>query len=231
VVIAVFTHRLQRAGAITLALGSAGFVAVFFYLQATFGYPDILDRDASVVLPALAAGGSTLRAVWLVYAALPLTLIVAGIASMPLLEAGGGRGLARLGAAAAALASLAMMIGLARWPSIQWSLAQRWDAVDQREMLAAIFEVSNRYLGNLFGELLGELALAGWFACIGVALRLAERRTLGTLSLGAAVIVAAGAFRIEPVATLSSFVLPLWLFATAAILWISGCSRACRPTR
>ena len=222
----MFTRKLERAGAAALALGAVGFVVVFLYLPAAFGYPDVLDRGAGDVLPRLAAGGATLRAVWLVYGALPLVLLVAGVASMPLLEDGGGRGLARLGAAAATLAAIAMMVGLLRWPSIHDALAARWaDATtEQRDVYAAIFDGANRYLGNLLGELLGELALAAWFACIGVALLRCERRVTGALSLGAAAIVAAGALRVltpavDPIAAAANLVLPLWLVATAAILW------------
>ena len=222
----MFTRKLERVGAVILALGSAGFVAIFLYLQATFSYPDILDRDAGEVLVRLLDGGTTLRGVWLLYALLPLTLLAAGIASMPLLEDGGGRGLARIGAVAAIVASLTMMVGLLRWPSIQWSLAEHWtDATpDQRGVYAVMFDAANRYLGNLTGELIGELALAGWFASIGMALRLVERPRWGTAMLVAAAIVALGALRqispvFDPIAAVSNLVLPLSLFVIAALLW------------
>lgn len=222
----MFTRTLERVGAVVLALGSAGFIAVFLYLQATFSYPDILDRDAGEVLVRLHAGGDTLRSVWIFYAALPLAILVAGIAAMPLLEDGGGRGLARIGAAAAIVASLMMMIGLLRWPSIQWSLAEKWPAAtaDQRSAYAAIFDAANRYLGEMCGELLGELALAGWVATIGLALRRCERRGSGALLLAAGAIVGLGALRqlstaFEPIAAVSNVVLPLSLFAIAGLMW------------
>jgi hypothetical protein len=221
----MFTRNLQRIGAIALSFGAAGFILVFFYLHSTFGYPEILDQGAADVLPRLADGGSTLHCAWLLYAALPLTLLVAGIASMPLLEDGGGRGLARLGAAAATLAAVAMMIGLLRWSSIHDVLATRWPtaSADQRDTYAAIFDAANRYLGNLIGELLGELALAGWFACIGVALRRSERRAGGALVLVAAAIVAISALRqltsaVAPITALGNVVLPLGLFVIAGYM-------------
>lgn len=222
----MFTRKLERIGAVILALGSAAFIAIFLYLQATFSYPDILDRDAGDVLVRLHAGGATLRAVWLLYAALPLAILVAGIASMPLLEDGGGRGLARIGAVAAVVASLAMMIGLLRWPSIQWTLAERWgDATaDQREVYAVMFDAANRYLGNLTGELIGELALAGWVASIGMALRLTERPRASAAMLLLAAVVALGALRqlspvFDPIAAGSNLALPLSLFAIAWLMW------------
>ncbi|MDB4963790.1 MAG: hypothetical protein JWP01_3789 [Myxococcales bacterium] len=52
---------LARIGGGALILGSLGFVAAFSYLAVTFGYPDVLDASASSVLPALAAGGSSMR--------------------------------------------------------------------------------------------------------------------------------------------------------------------------
>lgn len=221
----MFTRNLERTGAIALLFGAAGFILIFFYLHSTFGYPEVLAHGAADVLPRLADGGSTLHHVWLLYAALPLTLLVAGIASMPLLEDGGGRGLARLGAAAAMLAAVAMMLGLLRWSSIHDVLAARWTTAspDQRETYAAIFDAANRYLGNLLGELLGELALAGWFACIGVALRRSERRVGGTLILVAAAIVAISALRqltsvVAPIAALGNVILPLGLFVIAGYM-------------
>lgn len=62
----MFTRQLERVGALFLIGGAAGFVAVFLYLQATFGYPYVLAQGAGEVLPRLAAGGSGLRAAWLI---------------------------------------------------------------------------------------------------------------------------------------------------------------------
>jgi hypothetical protein len=228
----MFTRNLQRVGAVALALGATGFIAVFLYLQSAFGYPDILDRGAAEVLPRLAAGGASLHTAWLLYGALPLTLLVAGIASMPLLEDGGGRGLARLGAAAASLAAIAIMIGLLRWPSIHDTLAARWTtaSAEERDIYGAIFDAANRYLGNLLGELLGELALAGWFACVGLALRRSDRRIAGALVLAAAAIVAISACRVltsvvAPVAAVGNVVLPVTLLAIAGFMLRATISR------
>lgn len=221
----MFTRHLQRVGAVLLIGGASAFIAVFLYLHSAFGYPDILELGAGDVLPRLAAGGSRLQVAWGLYGALPLTLLVAGIASMPLLEDGGGRGLARLGAVASSLAAIAMLLGLSRWTSIHAMLASRWASAStaQREIYATIFDASNRYLGNWVGELLGELSLAGWFACIGVALRRSERPLGGTLVLAAAGIVALGALRqltsvVAPIAELANIVLPVGLLAIAGFM-------------
>ena len=93
-----------------------------------------------------------------------------------------------------------------------------------REAIAALFDAANRYLGNLIGELLGELALAAWLACIGVALRRSDRRWVGTLTFGAASVIAIGALRqltpaVLPIAAAANVVLPLWLFVSAREIW------------
>ena len=230
------TRAFDRIGGSALVVGSVGFVAVFWYLATAFGYPDVLDRPAHEVLPALAAGGSPLRVAWLLYGAIPMTLLVAGIASMPLLEAGGGRSLARLGGTFATLAAMAMMVGLLRWPSIQWALAERWASAtaDQRDVYAAIFDGANLYLGNLFGEFLGETMLASWFATLGVALRGAGRDRLGSAAMFMAAVTATSACRlittaVDPVSALNNTLLPLWLVVLGVVLWLGD--RAITPAR
>jgi hypothetical protein len=216
---------IGRVGGAILVLGSVAFVAVFTYLASTFGYPDVLDRPAGEVLPALAAGGSSLRAAWLTYGAIPLTLLIGGLASMPLLERGGGRMLARFGGAAAAIAAVAMMVGLLRWPSIQWALAQNWSTatIEQRAVYATIFDGANAYLGNVFGEYIGEMMLAGWFITIGIAARRLERAWVGVGSIAMGLIVMASAQRqltglVDPVSDLNNLLLPLWLIVVGVTL-------------
>jgi hypothetical protein len=87
-----------------------------------------------------------------------------------------------------------------------------------------MFDAANRYLGNLIGELLGELVLAGWFLSIGLALRLAERPRWGWAMTIAGAIVALGALRqlssvFDPIAAVSNVVLPIGLFAIAGLMW------------
>ena len=217
---------VPRLGGAALIAGSLGFIAVVSYLASSFGYPDVLDEPASKVLPALAAGGPSLRAAWLVYGAIPLALLVAGIASMPFIERGAGRMLARFGGAMMAVASVSMMVGLLRWPSIQWVLAERWqDATgDQREVYAAIFDGANTYLGNIFGEYIGEMLLAGWFVAIGIALRGMQRSRLGIGSIAMGIVVAVSAQRqltdvVDPISDINNALLPVWLIVLGVVLW------------
>ncbi len=215
-----------RVGGGAVIAGSLGFVAVFGYLAATFDYPGVLDRPASEVLPALAGATWRLRAAWWLYAALPVTLLLGGLASRPLLERAGGRSLARLGVLAAISAAVAMTAGLVRWPTIQWALARRWSGADpsQRDGLTAIFDGANTLLGRVSGEYVGETMLAGWFVAVGLALWRLRRRALGAGVLAAGLVVWVSAQRqltawVEPVATLNHLVLPLGLIVVGVVLW------------
>ena len=139
-----------HAGGWSLILGAVAFMAVFGYLAARFDYPAILDGPAETVLPHLLATGSTGRAVWALYAFLPLIWIPAGVgAYLALRRSHPGSSLLAL--QCAVVAALAMMLGLMRWPTIHWRLAQLYATADssQRAVLDALFDGLNTYLGEL----------------------------------------------------------------------------------
>ena len=104
---------------------------VFTYLAITFDYPDVLDRPAAEVLPRLIALGSVGRAVWSVYALIPLLLVPAGVGVAIALR-GTAAGAARTGAAFAVISAFSMMLGLARWPSVQWELGLAYATASPR---------------------------------------------------------------------------------------------------
>ena len=208
-----------RAGGWALVLAAILFLAVFGYLAATFDYPDILDRPAAEVLPRLIALGTTGRAVWTLYALVPLLLVPAGIGvAIALRDTAAGA--ARAAAAFAMISAFSMMLGLLRWPSIHWELARSYSAAPpaERATLEAIFAGLNSYLGNFIGEFVGELALNLFFLLTAYAmLRSAQRsRWWGIGGLVASVIGFAAMFRnatpiVAPVADANNLVLPLWL--------------------
>lgn len=206
-----------------LIVCSLAFVAVFTYLAANFGYPEVLDRSAAEVLPLLAAGGRPLRNVWFLYAVLPLGIIFAGVVSAAVLERGGRR-LRAVGMAAAVVAGVAMMLGLVRWPTIMWALARHWEtsSAATQSALAPVFDAANLFLGNLIGELVGEIGLATWFVALGMAFRRDGRRLLGGLGIGAGFLVAVAALRnmtgaVAMVAEVNNVTLPLWLLTLGVV--------------
>jgi hypothetical protein len=211
-----------HAGGWSLILGAVAFMAVFSYLAARFDYPAVLDGPAETVLPRLLATGSTGRAVWAIYAFLPLVWIPAGVgAYLALRRSHPGSSLLAL--QCAVVAALAMMLGLMRWPTVHWRLAQLYATADssQRALLDALFDGLNTYLGNYLGEFLGELAFNAFFLLTGWALL--QTRRVAVLGLVAGLAGLVGMFRnvtaaVAPVAAVNNYLLPAWMIVFGVIL-------------
>ena len=192
-------------------------MAVFAYLAAQFNYPDVLDGRAADVLPALLATGATGRAVWAVYAFLPLLFIPAGIGAFHALRRAGD-GSMRLATHFATLSAISMMLGLMRWPSIHWELARVYSSAsaDQRTVIDALFLGLNRYLGNYIGEFLGELSINVFFLLSALAMLRLGSRWVAYLGIVAAVAGLIGMFRnvsdgVAWIAEINNYLLPLWM--------------------
>jgi hypothetical protein len=216
-------------GGACLVLGALAFVAVFSYLAARFNYPDILDGSAALVLPRLREGGQTMRAVWALYAFLPLFLVPGAVGVFYACPSSRGRMTTSL--VVASIGALAMCLGLMRWPSIHWVLAQAFSeaSADSKASLATIFTGLNLYLGNYIGEFLGELCLSLFFFLGGLSL-LAETRFpkwLGAAGSGFACLFLVGAFRnvlpqVQLVADINNVLLPLWMIVLGvSLMWWS----------
>ena len=220
-----------RWGGIALIAGALAFLAVFSYLAMSFNYPDVLDGPAATVLPSLLATGTSGRIVWSIYAFLPLIWIPAGVAAF---EAFGihpeRRGAMRLAMFASVVAAIAMMLGLMRWPSIHWNLAEAYvqAAPAEQAVIAVTFDGLNTYLGNFIGEFLGELAVSVFFLLTSLCwLRLQPRRRwMAWLGVGTAIAGLIGAFRnvtgiVAPIAAVNNYLLPLFMIilGVALIRW------------
>ena len=210
----------DRIGGVFLIGGAIAFMAVFAYLGAQFNYPDVLDGSAAEVLPKLLATGATGRAVWALYGLLPLIWIPAGVGAFHALRHV-REGSMRVAMQFALISALTMMLGLLRWPSIHWSLAQAYTTSGEadRTAIAATFAGLNSFLGNYVGEFLGELSFSVFFLLSGLAM-LARRsgfpRWIGYLGLITAVAGLIGMFRnvtnaVAPIAAVNNYLLPLWM--------------------
>jgi hypothetical protein len=209
-----------RAGGFALAGGAVAFLAVFTYLAVRFDYPDILDGAAGEVLPRLLAMGPTGRAVWAIYAILPLIWVPAGVAAFQALRGVRG-GSMRVAMLLATVGAVSMMLGLMRWPSIHWELAHAYTVAgpDAREALAAVFAGLNTFLGNYVGEFLGELTVSLFFLLSALAMLQPGSgfpRWMGFLGVATAVAGLIGMFRnvtdvVGPAAEVNNYLLPLWM--------------------
>jgi hypothetical protein len=217
---------IVRAGGVSLIVGATAFVGVFSYLAARFNYPEVLDGRAADVLPALLQTGGIGRAVWAIYALLPLIWVPAAVGAFSALRHS-GEGRMRLAVALAVISSIAMMLGLMRWPSSHWELARAWAADPGiRPAVEVIFNAANRYLGNYIGEFLGELCMSGFFLL--TASVMANRdsgysRVLAWLGICTAAAGLLGMFRnvsglAAPVAEANNYLLPIWMVALGVAL-------------
>lgn len=222
------------AGGIVLVFGALAFLGVFTYLAARFNYPDVLDGRAQDVLPALLATGAAGRAAWAFYGILPLVFVPAGVGAFEALRQRAAAPM-RVGALFALVAAMSMMLGLMRWPSVHWELAQAWGAAGEGErlVLAAVFDGLNRYLGNYVGEFLGELSFSVFFVLSGVGLLHHDRapRWLGWWGIATGVLGLLGMWRnvtsaVDTIAEVNNYLLPAWMIGFG--VWLILESRRAR---
>lgn len=208
-----------RIGGVSLILAAIAFMAVFSYLAAKFSYPEVLDGRAADVLPALLATGSAGRAVWAIYALLPLFWIPAAVGAFHALHAR-SEGAMRAAMLFAVVSSIAMTLGLMRWPSFQWELAHAWAAEpSMRPAFDAVFNAANSYLGNYIGEFLGEFCFSLFFLLSASAMLKRESgfpMWIGGLGIATAIAGLIGMFRnvaaiVAPVAEVNNYLLPVWM--------------------
>ena len=215
-----------RVGGLALIFGALAFMAVFAFLAQRFNYPAILDGPARTVLPKLLATGTQGRAAWALYAFLPLIWLPAGVGAYSALRRS-HPGAMLLALQWAVVAALAMMLGLMRWPSIHWDLARQYAAgsAEQRQVIAAVFDGLNTYLGNYIGEFLGEFSFNMFFLLSAWALLRSRTAPAWVAVFGIAVAGAgfAGMLRnvtaaVAPVAAVNNYLLPLWMIVFGVAL-------------
>jgi hypothetical protein len=211
---------IVRAGGVALIAGAIAFLGVFSFLAARFDYPTVLDGSAAEVLPSLLATGATGRAVWAVYGFLPIIWIPAGVAAFHALRSV-REGSARIGLQLAVIAAVSMMLGLLRWPSIHWVLAEAYTRAGgpERAAIASVYAGLNSYLGNYIGEFLGELSVSLFFLLSALAMLTRDSgfpHWMGYFGVVTAVAGLVGMFRnvtgvVAPVASVNNYLLPLWM--------------------
>ncbi|WP_395007898.1 DUF4386 domain-containing protein [Undibacterium sp.] len=222
-------RKMIVIGGASFVVGALAFVFVFSYLAANFNYPKILDGSAAEVLPRLQDGGSVMRAVWAIYAFLPLLLIPGAVGAY--FACPSSRARMNLALIVASLGALAMCLGLMRWPSIHWALAESYlqAGAETKIALDAVFNGLNLYLGNYIGEFLGETMLAAFFMLTGWSM-LDERRFpkwLGWSGIVFSMLFLLGAFRnvassVQIIADINNALLPLWMIALGiGLFWYS----------
>lgn len=218
---------IVRVGGAFLIGGAIAFIGVFSFLAARFNYPRVLDGNAAQVLPRLLATGMTGRAVWAIYGFLPLIWIPAGVGAFHALR-DVREGSMRVAMLFALLSAVSMMLGLLRWPSIHWTLAQAYAGGTDADRMAisATFAGLNSFLGNYVGEFLGELSFSLFFLLSGLAMLARDSRYprwVGYLGVLTAVAGMIGMFRnvtgvVDPIAAVNNYLLPIWMIVFGVAL-------------
>jgi hypothetical protein len=160
---------LRRATGGLFAAGALAFAGAATVLSSTFEWPDILREPAGVVLPAFAAGGTSLVWTWFAtawtYAVLiaPILLLptVLGRRDDPVLRAA-----TYLGATSVVLS----LIGFLRWVFVVPPLADSYVAGDAvtRAAVDAAWTAQHQFGGALLGEHLGQLLVVVWSVTLSV---------------------------------------------------------------
>ena len=160
---------LRRATGGLFVASAVAFAAAATVLSSTFDWPDILRQPPSTVLPAFAAGGTSLVWTWFAtswsYAILlvPILLLpaVLGRRSDPALRAATYVG---------ATSVLLTLIGFLRWVFVVPPLAGSYVTGDAttRAAVDAAWTAQHQFGGSLLGEHLGQLLAIAWSITLSV---------------------------------------------------------------
>jgi hypothetical protein len=160
---------LRRTTGALFVAGALTFAGAATVLSSTFDWPDILREPADVVLPAFAAGGTSLVWTWFATAwtyavlAVPILLLPAALGrrSDPAL---------RVATYAGATSVVLSLIGFLRWVFVVPPLADAHVAgnATTRAAVEAAWTAQHQFGGALLGEHLGQLLAIAWSVTLSV---------------------------------------------------------------
>jgi hypothetical protein len=182
---------LRRTTGGLFVAGALGFAAAATVLSSTFDWPDILREPAGVVLPAVAAGGTSL--VWTWFAtAWTYAILAVPILLLPAVLGRRQDQALRVATLVGAASVLLCLIGFLRWVFVVPPLARSYVAGDPtaRAAVDAAWTAQHQFGGALLGEHLGQLLVIGWSLTLSVII-LRSRvlpRWLGVAGLSVSVI-------------------------------------------
>jgi hypothetical protein len=154
---------LRRITGGLFVAGALAFAAAATVLSSTFDWPDILREPAGVVLPAVAAGGTSLVWTWFAtgwtYAILAVPILL-----LPAVLGRRQDQALRVATLVGAASVLLCLIGFLRWVFVVPPLARSYVAGDSTAQAAvdAAWTAQHQFGGALLGEHLGQLLVIGW---------------------------------------------------------------------
>jgi hypothetical protein len=161
--------RLRRTTGTLFLVGALAFAAAATVLSATFNWPDVLREPADVVLPAYAAGGTSLVWTWLA-TAWTYAILAVPILLLPTVLGRPGDPALRVATAVGATSVLLSLIGFLRWVFVVPPLARSYVSGDSLTQAAvgAAWTAQHQFGGALLGEHLGQLLIVGWSITLSV---------------------------------------------------------------
>ena len=221
---------VRIATAVLLIALPVVFNVIFFLLQKSFSYPDILRKPTREILRRFSDGGSRLVGLWYAFTLTALLFIPLGVL-LPRLLAPDNPAYFGVAATLGVLAGLVQTLGLLRWPFLVPYLARTYVQPEaseaSRQAVEVVFQAFHEYLGVAVGEHLGYLFTALWTALI--AYRAIIHSTLpwfGWIGMLCAVgilvgmLEPAGFKRAGTVNAIAYILWSLWLVALGVILLI-----------
>ena len=162
----------QITGVLLIFLPIA-FNVLFFMLQRSFEYPDILRKPTDYILRQFNAGGSRLVLTWYSFALTGLLFIPVAILMNQVLESDALPYMA-LATTVGVLAGLVQFFGLIRWTFLVPYLAKTYFEKDTsaatKDSIAVTFQAFHRFAGMAIGEHLGYLCTSVWSALVALAI-------------------------------------------------------------
>jgi len=156
-----------------LILLPIAFNVIFFLLQRTFEYPDILRKPTDHILSQFNARGKWLVILWYSFAVAALLFAPVAILVHQVLASDDLPYMA-LATTIGVLAGLVQFLGLIRWSFLVPYLARTYfepkASQATRDSIAIVFQAFHRYAGMAIGEHLGYLCTSVWTAFIALAL-------------------------------------------------------------
>lgn len=165
--------NLNQFTGLLLILLPIAFNVIFFLLQRTFEYPDILRKPTDYILSRFNAGGNRLILTWYSFALTGLLFVPTAVLvhqvfakdSIPYMAVATTIGV---------LAGLVQFLGLIRWTFLVPYLAKTYFEPEStqaaRDGIAIVFQAFHRYAGVAIGEHLGYLCTSLWTAFIALAI-------------------------------------------------------------
>jgi uncharacterized protein DUF4386 len=219
----------QITGVLLIFLPIA-FNVIFFLLQRTFEYPDILRKPTDYILREFNAGGNRLILTWYCFALTGLLFIPMAILVNQALAQ--DTVIMAIATTVGILAGLVQFFGLIRWtflvPYLSNTYFEPSSSQATRDSITVIFQAFHRYAGMAIGEHLGYLCTSVWTALIAVAIAQSSQFNtwLGWAGLIPAIGIFIGLFEeagFKPAAAINaiSYILwSIWLIAVGVAFFL-----------